>query len=144
VTRELFIEPGDRQPGGGAVLTTSGDGGRLVKHARYYWPLLAESHLTQRLFRAMVRKDCRLAGQDRIDGAVGTRNHGGKEAREKGACMELAETMGLFCFDVLWQGTNAVGGSGGGSRQKESNSRPVKLFDPVTKMGVEKMAAGVY
>jgi hypothetical protein len=29
-------------------------GGRLVKHARYYWLLLAESHLTQRLFRAMV------------------------------------------------------------------------------------------
>jgi Transposase DDE domain group 1 len=31
-------------------------GGRLVKHARYYWLLLAESHLTRRLFRAMVRK----------------------------------------------------------------------------------------
>jgi hypothetical protein len=25
-------------------------GGRLVKHARYYWLLLAESHLTRRLF----------------------------------------------------------------------------------------------
>ena len=31
-------------------------GGRLVKHARYYWLLLAESHLTQRLFGSMVRK----------------------------------------------------------------------------------------
>ena len=30
------------------------DGGRLVKHARYYWLLLAESHLTRRLFGAMV------------------------------------------------------------------------------------------
>ena len=29
-------------------------GGRLVKHARYYWLLLAESHLTRRLFSAMV------------------------------------------------------------------------------------------
>jgi hypothetical protein len=29
-------------------------GGRLVNHARYYWLLLAESHLTRRLFRAMV------------------------------------------------------------------------------------------
>ena len=29
-------------------------GGRLVKHARYYWLLLAESHLTRRLFGAMV------------------------------------------------------------------------------------------
>jgi len=30
-------------------------GGRLVKHARYYWLLLAESHLTRRLFGAMLR-----------------------------------------------------------------------------------------
>jgi hypothetical protein len=29
-------------------------GGRLIKHARYYWRLLAESHLTRRLFGAMV------------------------------------------------------------------------------------------
>ena len=29
-------------------------GGRLVKHARYYWLLLAESHLTRRLFGALV------------------------------------------------------------------------------------------
>lgn len=34
-------------------------GGRLVKHARYYWLLLAESHLTRRLFASMVR---RIAG----------------------------------------------------------------------------------
>jgi hypothetical protein len=31
-------------------------GGRLLKHARYYWLLLAESHLTRRLFGAMVRR----------------------------------------------------------------------------------------
>jgi len=31
-------------------------GGRLVKHARYYWPLLAESHLTRRLFGTMLRR----------------------------------------------------------------------------------------
>ena len=30
--------------------------GRLVKHARYYWLLLAESHLTRRLFGSMVRR----------------------------------------------------------------------------------------
>jgi hypothetical protein len=29
-------------------------GGRLVKHARYYWLLLAESHLTKRLFGSML------------------------------------------------------------------------------------------
>jgi hypothetical protein len=31
-------------------------GGRLVKHARYYWLLLAEGHLTQRVFGAMLRR----------------------------------------------------------------------------------------
>ena len=34
-------------------------GGRLIKHARYYWLLLAESHLTRRLFGSML---LRLAG----------------------------------------------------------------------------------
>ncbi len=34
-------------------------GGRLVRHARYYWLLLAESHLTKLLFGSMLR---RLAG----------------------------------------------------------------------------------
>jgi hypothetical protein len=29
-------------------------GGQLVKHARYYWLLLAVSHLTRRLFRGML------------------------------------------------------------------------------------------
>ena len=31
-------------------------GGRLIKHARYYWLLLAESGDTRRLFEAMVRR----------------------------------------------------------------------------------------
>ena len=31
-------------------------GGRLVRHARYYWLLLAESHLTRRLFGSMLRR----------------------------------------------------------------------------------------
>jgi hypothetical protein len=30
--------------------------GRLVKHARCYWLLVAESHLTRRLFGAMLRR----------------------------------------------------------------------------------------
>ena len=32
-------------------------GGRLIKHARYYWLLLAESHLTRRLFASMLGAD---------------------------------------------------------------------------------------
>jgi hypothetical protein len=31
-------------------------GGRLIKHARYYWLLLAEGHLTRRLFGSIVRR----------------------------------------------------------------------------------------
>ena len=31
-------------------------GGRLIKHARYYWLLLAESHLTRPLFGGMLRR----------------------------------------------------------------------------------------
>ncbi len=31
-------------------------GGRLIKHARYYWLLLAEGHLTRRLFGAILRR----------------------------------------------------------------------------------------
>jgi hypothetical protein len=34
-------------------------GGRMVKHARYYWLLFAESHLTKRLFGSMLG---RIAG----------------------------------------------------------------------------------
>jgi len=30
-------------------------GGRLVKHARHYWLLMAEGHLTRRLFGNMLR-----------------------------------------------------------------------------------------
>ena len=31
-------------------------GGRLIQHARYYWLMLAESHLTRRLFAGMLAK----------------------------------------------------------------------------------------
>ena len=31
-------------------------GGRLIKHARYYWLLLAEGHLTRRGFAAILRR----------------------------------------------------------------------------------------
>lgn len=36
-------------------------GRRLIKHARYYWLMLAESHLTRRLFGGMVRRIDALA-----------------------------------------------------------------------------------
>lgn len=36
-------------------------GGRLIKHARYFWLLLAESHLTRRLFGSMLRRIAELS-----------------------------------------------------------------------------------
>jgi len=30
-------------------------GGRLIKHARYYWLMLGENHLTRQLFAGMLR-----------------------------------------------------------------------------------------
>jgi hypothetical protein len=39
-------------------------GGRLVKHPRYWWLPLAESHLTRRLFGAMLRRIEALALPD--------------------------------------------------------------------------------
>jgi hypothetical protein len=38
-------------------------GGRLVKHARYYWLLLAEGHLTPRLFGRIVWRLAMLPGR---------------------------------------------------------------------------------
>jgi hypothetical protein len=57
-------------------------GGRLVKHARYYWLLLAESHLTRRLFGAMVQRIAVLpvpAGQSL---AAGRRKSGQGKGRD--------------------------------------------------------------
>ncbi len=49
-------------------------GDRLVKHARYYWLLLAEGHLNRRLFSDMLQRiwalplpsGCRLDGECEI------------------------------------------------------------------------------
>jgi hypothetical protein len=45
--------------------------GRLVKHARYYWLLLAESHLTKAAVWGDGGTDRRLAGGDGVDGCDG-------------------------------------------------------------------------
>jgi len=51
-------------------------GGRLVKHARYYWLLLAESHLTRRLFGAMGGADRVAALARGVEFATGRRKPG--------------------------------------------------------------------
>ena len=55
-------------------------GGRLVKHARYYWLLLAEGHLTSRLSGDMLRRDLGAASAGRIAGDRLPRNSGEETA----------------------------------------------------------------
>jgi len=39
-------------------------GGRLVRHARHYWLLLGEGHLSRRLFGSMLRRIAALPLSD--------------------------------------------------------------------------------
>jgi len=55
-------------------------GGRLIKHARYYWLLLAEGHLTRRLFAGILR---RIAERDRRPPRSGA-DFGDEIGQEKG------------------------------------------------------------
>jgi hypothetical protein len=52
-------------------------GGRLVKHARYYWLMLAESRLTRRSFGSMVRRIGALATE--LTEAVDAAKTGGQD-----------------------------------------------------------------
>lgn len=46
----------ERETGSDMPVASVKPAGRLIKHARYYWLLLAEGHLTRRLFTGMVRR----------------------------------------------------------------------------------------
>jgi hypothetical protein len=63
-------------------------GGRLVKHARYYWPLLAESHLT----RGGVRSDGTVDGGVARASAVGVRSTGSDFSEEEQGTESLRDT----------------------------------------------------
>ncbi len=64
-------------------------GGRLIKHARYYWLLLAESHLARRLFAGMLRKNHRVAGADGIAGCwIADLNTWTRPSRKGAVCEE--------------------------------------------------------
>jgi len=52
ISRDLIAKAGSVDSQQRVVKT----GGRLIKHARYCWLLLAESHLTRRLFGAMLHQ----------------------------------------------------------------------------------------
>jgi Transposase DDE domain group 1 len=70
-------------------------GGRLIKHARYYWLLLAESHLTRRLFGSMLRRDRDTAVAGGIDGAQSGVDFGDEIGREG---ISVWKTANFGCF----------------------------------------------
>src|SRR5262249_58297023 len=78
-------------------------GGRLVKHARYYWLLLAEGHLTRRLFGATLGESgrCRTRRADRrlVTGAVGAKR--GRNPREGWQARQGGLAAGPNCRHAL-------------------------------------------
>ena len=56
VWRRLVAAEPDRQLVVDQPAAAIGQDGWPIKHARYYWLLLAESHLKRRLFGSMVRR----------------------------------------------------------------------------------------
>ena len=69
-------------------------GGRLVTHARYYWLLLAESHLTRRLFGGDAPADLGAPGADRLMENDGRRPFGRREAQRGRGVGELWAVAG--------------------------------------------------
>ena len=67
-------------------------GGRLVKHARYYWLLLAEGHLTRRLFG-----DMQGSSRFHVDAACADEAYGWKNVRRR----NLAVRGGIRCIRAL-------------------------------------------
>lgn len=77
------------------------NGGRLIKHARYYWLRLAESHLTRRLFASML---------GRIDGLPLPSERGGWEpmALSKQSVCSVAPKW-VYTFDC-WEAPKFIPG----------------------------------
>ena len=61
-------------------------GGRLIKHARYYWLLLAESHLTRRLFGGMLRRIVTLPVASWIGGPRSAADFGDEMGGGRSVC----------------------------------------------------------
>ena len=75
-------------------------GGRLIKHACYYWRLLAESHLTRRLFGSMLWRIVALplpAGLPKFGWASKSVR---REARDGPVSEVSAATSGRFEFRI--------------------------------------------
>jgi hypothetical protein len=107
-------------------------GGRVVKHARYYWLLWAESHLTRRLFGAICRKDRRFAGAGGIDAIEGAAKSGGQDVEAAELYMECTEKKEVPGFRFSGQARDALCKGEDGPRRKNetcrSNGRRFGLF----------------
>jgi hypothetical protein len=71
-------------------------GGRLIKHARYYWLLLAESHLTRRLFGSMLSKDRDAAVAGGTGGPQSAADFGDEIGRERDKCLRSSSARRQF------------------------------------------------
>jgi hypothetical protein len=70
--------------------------GRLMKHAQYYWLLLAEGHLTRQLFRGDSAADLGAAGTDWI-GRGGRKEIGGRDGEESEKSLAMTP-CGLYSY----------------------------------------------
>jgi hypothetical protein len=96
-------------------------GGRMVRHARYYWLLLAESHLTRRLFGSMLRRILALPIPTGWRGSA-LATVWGEERAQRGRC--IAEMWAASCssagIQVAMAGVMMFDGGG-------KNVRPRKV-----------------
>ena len=84
-------------------------GCRLVKHARYYWLLLAEGHLNRRLFGEMLRSIWARAGAGRLTTLSSASE--ARQAKKGHKCGAVSEE----CPESRGSSRSDVGaGSGGG------------------------------
>ena len=86
-------------------------GGRLVKHARYYWLMLAESHLTGRLCGSMLRRIGAADSGERVKRGDETRTYTIKEVMVGEVFVECAEKAEFPSFGFLPQAKTAPFGN---------------------------------
>jgi hypothetical protein len=79
-----------------------------MRHARYCWLLLAEGHLTRRLFAAMVRRIAAVPVATGYREAMGAAKSGEQEARVGELSMECTEKAGLAVLGWLRQGDSGA------------------------------------
>jgi len=99
----------------------------LVKYARYYWLLLAESHLTRRLFGSMVRRIAALpvpAGQAKVAVARKSVN---EEVRTGKVSVESAERAAVAGYGVLGRSRTTLSGVRG--KHSGEEGEPQRLRD---------------